>query len=175
MFTPVGLDLSLSSTGWSCSGDQGAIIVKARGVQRLVEITDRIMAVVESSDDPVVFVEGYSFASKHSHAHSLGELGGVTRYRLHKAGIPFVEVPPACRAKLATGKGNAPKSAVISAVSVRTGIIWSGMGADDMCDAWLLEEVGWIFQGKDRFDWPKENLKGLDKVDFSALKDGKDD
>lgn len=169
MFTPVGLDLSLTSTGWSCSGEQGTIVTKERGVNRLAFITDRIMSIVKSNDDPVVFIEGYSFASKHSHAHSLGELGGVTRYRLYMAGIPFVEIPPTCRAKLATGKGNAPKSAVVSAVSIKTGILWSGAGADDMCDAWLLEEVGWIYQGVQRVDWPKDHLKALDKVDFSPL------
>jgi crossover junction endodeoxyribonuclease RuvC len=173
MFTPIGLDLSLTSTGWSCQNEQGVISVKQRGVERLISVTDRIMDIVQEVDNPAVFIEGYSFASIHSHAHSLGELGGVTRYRLRVAGVPFVEVPPTCRAKLATGKGNSAKSAVVSAVSVRTGIVWSGAGVDDMCDAWLLEEVGWIYQQQPRSDWPKEHLKALDKVDFAALRSGK--
>jgi crossover junction endodeoxyribonuclease RuvC len=175
MFTPVGLDLSLNSTGWSCHGEQGVVAVKQKGVERLIAVTDAVLKIVTSNDNPVVFVEGYSFASRHSHAHSLGELGGVTRYRLHLAGVPFVEVPPTCRAKLATGKGNAAKNAVVSAVSARTGITWAGTGADDMCDAWLLEEVGFIYQGLQRSEWPQEHLKALDKIDFSPLRSGKDD
>lgn len=174
MFTPIGLDLSLTSTGWSCKGEQGAIIVKAKGVNRLVAISDQIIDIVSQIDNPAAFIEGYSFASRHSHAHALGELGGVVRYRLSLLGVPYVEVPPTCRAKLATGKGNAHKSAVISATSAKTGIVWEGTGADDMCDAWLLEEVGWIFLKQPRVKWPEGNLTALDKVDFSPLLGGKD-
>ena len=86
-------------------------------------------------------MEGYSFASRHSQAHSIGELGGVIRLLLWESGIPYVLIPPTCRAKFATGKGNASKNEVVSAVSARTGIVWSNPGADDKCDAWILDEM----------------------------------
>lgn len=117
---------------------------------------------------PIVCIEGYSFGSRNSQAHAIGELGGVVRLNLWELNIPFVEIPPTCRAKFATGKGNAAKNEVVSAVSARTGIVWSGKGADDMCDAWILEEMGRVRLGTQRFDWPQVNLSALEKVDWSA-------
>ena len=89
--------------------------------------------------------------------------------RLWESGIGFVEIPPTCRAKFATGKGNAGKSEVISSISARTGIVWSGPGADDMCDAWVLEEIGLARVGKSKYDWPSSNMSALDRVDWSSL------
>lgn len=83
--------------------------------------------------------------------------------------VPIVIVPPTSRAKFATGKGNASKSEVVSAISAKTGIVWEGKGADDKCDAWVLEEIGRTHIGTQRYDWPKQNMEALDKVDFSAL------
>lgn len=120
-------------------------------------------------NQPIVCIEGYSFGSRNSQAHAIGELGGVVRLNLWELDIPFVEIPPTCRAKFATGKGNAAKNEVVSAVSARTGIVWSGKGADDMCDAWILEEMGRAHLGTSRFDWPQVNLSALEKVDWSAF------
>lgn len=169
MPTAVGLDLSLTSTGYSCGSDQRVISSKAKGPQRLFEVSQEIASLVIEVESPVVVLEGYSFASRNSQAHSIGELGGVVRLALWNLRIPYVEVPPTCRAKFATGKGNAGKGEVLSAVSARTGIVWSGKGADDMCDAWLLEECGRVVLGNPRFEWPKENLKALEKVDWTPF------
>jgi crossover junction endodeoxyribonuclease RuvC len=145
------------------------ITTKAKGPQRLYEISQDIASLLIELDDPIVIVEGYSFASRNSQAHSIGELGGVVRLTLWNLRIPYVEIPPTCRAKFATGKGNASKGEVLSAVSARTGIVWNGKGADDMCDAWLLEEMGRVQLGCPRFNWPHTHLAALDKVDWSAL------
>lgn len=80
-----------------------------------------------------------------------------------------MEIPPTTRAKFATGKGNAAKTEVMSAVSARTGIVWSGKGADDMCDAWILEEMGLAKLGIPRFNWPSANLSALEKIDWTPL------
>lgn len=119
----------------------------------------------------VVVLEGYSFASRNSQAHSIGELGGVIRLLLWELGKPVVVIPPTCRAKFATGKGNASKNEVISNISAKTGIVWSNPGADDKCDAWLLEEMVLVHLGRGKFDWPKANLEALDKVDWTLLDD----
>jgi Holliday junction resolvasome RuvABC endonuclease subunit len=116
-----------------------------------------------------VIIEGYSFASRNSQAHAIGELGGVVRLCLWNLRIPYIEVPPTCRAKFATGKGNAGKNEVMSAVSARTGIVWAGSGADDLCDAWLLEECGRARIGTSRYVWPAVNMSALDKIDWTHL------
>lgn len=169
MPTVVGLDLSLTSTGYSTEGDQRIVSTKAKGPQRLYEISQDIAGLLVELDDPVVVLEGYSFASRNSQAHAIGELGGVIRLTLWNLNIPYVEVPPTCRAKFATGKGNAGKGEVMSAVSARTGIVWSGSGADDLCDAWLLEEMGRTVLGNARYVWPQTHLSALEKVDWAPI------
>ena len=167
--TPVGLDLSLTSTGMSWMNEQSVIRTKLFGPERLHLISEMILSYLNKIDTPIVIVEGYSFASRNSQAHSIGELGGVVRVSLWRNQIPYVDVPPTSRAKFATGKGNAGKGEVMSAVSARTGIVWSGSGADDMCDAWILEEMGLVKLGRPRFDWPAINKSALDKIDWSNL------
>ena len=166
----LGLDLSLTSTGFSGLGRLGTVTPKSRGAQRLHEVSDSIEDLIaDRRSELVVVLEGYSFASRNSQAHAIGELGGVVRLTLYRAGIPYVEVPPTCRAKFATGRGNASKNEVISAISARTGIVWSGKGADDEVDAWILEEMGLSMLGRSRYEWPKTNTDALAKVDWSPL------
>jgi hypothetical protein len=89
--------------------------------------------------------------------------------RLFECGIPYVEVPPTCRAKFATGKGNASKNEVISSISAKTGIIWSGAGSDDRCDAWILEQMGLAYIGISKYDWPEGNLSALKSINWEEL------
>lgn len=171
MFTPVGLDLSLTSTGLSVEGRRVVIMTKAKGPERLFHISQCINDEMTCVINPLAIIEGYSFASRNSHAHAIGELGGVVRLQLWHLKIPYIEVPPTCRAKFATGKGNAGKGEVMSAVSARTGITWSGAGADDLCDAFLLEEIGLVKLGRPRYEWPAINRSALDKIDWSSIQD----
>lgn len=170
MLTPVGLDLSLTSTGFSCGDTRAAIFVKATGPERLFLIAEKVIELLSYvKGSPIVIVEGYSFASRNSQAHSIGELGGVIRLELWKRGVPYIEVPPTVRAKFATGKGNASKGEVLSSVSARTGIVWEGKGADDMCDAFVLEEIGLAKLNSARYNWPAANLSALEKIDWTPL------
>ena len=169
MKSVMGLDLSLTSTGVSCDGKTSAITAKSKGAQRLYDIRAVLRAELAANHHPGVVIEGYSFASRNSQAHSIGELGGVVRLLLHDLGIPYVEVPPTVRAKFATGKGNAGKHEVVSAVSARTGIVWDGAGGNDRCDAYILEEMGRAVLGRERHDWPATNLTALEKIDWSEL------
>ena len=127
------------------------------------------MLVVAAQNDPIVVVEGYSFSSRNSQSHALGELGGVVRLALYEAGVSYIDVPPTSRAKFATGKGNASKNEVVSSISARTGIVWSGKGADDMCDAWILRQMGLAHLGESEYDWPVANMTALDKIDWSGF------
>jgi crossover junction endodeoxyribonuclease RuvC len=164
-----GLDLSLTSTGLSGCNEIVSLRTASRGAQRLDELWTLIREHLVRAHRPSVVVEGYSYASRNSQAHSIGELGGVVRVELYRLGIPYVEVAPTARAKFATGKGNAGKGEVLSAVSARTGIVWSGSGSDDMCDAWILQEMGFCALGVPRFDWPETNRESLKKIDWQAL------
>ena len=165
----LGLDLSLTSTGYSLNGVTGIISTKQKGPARLSHVTNSVANLCLENQIECVIVEGYSFGSRNSQAHSIGELGGCVRMRLWDMGLPFVDVPPTSRAKFATGKGNAGKTEVISAISSKTGMIFSGGGADDECDAWVLEQMGITKLGMSSFTWTKEQLSALDKVDWGPL------
>jgi Holliday junction resolvasome RuvABC endonuclease subunit len=163
----IGLDLSLTSTGISVSGTTSAILTGYRGAERLHHISSAIIKICKEENVDLAIIEGYSFASRNSQAHSIGELGGCVRMRLWEEGIPFVDVPPTCRAKFATGKGNSSKNEVISSISAKTGIVWGGSSASDMCDAWILEQMALAQFGNSQYDWTKEQLSSLLKVDWS--------
>lgn len=165
----MGLDISLTSTGYSIDGFTSLIKVKSRGPERLHEISRTVIEICSEYSVDIVILEGYSFASRNSQAHSIGELGGCIRMRLWENKIPYVEVPPTSRAKFATGKGNAGKTEVISAISSKTGVVFSGSGADDECDAWILEQMGLAKLQKSKYQWTKEQLSALEKIDWSQM------
>lgn len=162
----LGLDLSLTSTGVSYGGVTISIRPTTRGVERLVDVRDKVMAVCEGQRIQIVAVENYSYMSRYSHAHSIGELGGVVRVALREREIPFVEIPPTCRAKFATGKGNAGKVQVMEEITRKTGIVWEGNDADDRCDAWILEQMLLVKLGLSSYTWSEEQLKGLVGVEW---------
>jgi crossover junction endodeoxyribonuclease RuvC len=165
----LGLDLSLTSTGFCSNGYTGVYKPKSKGAERLSEVSGFVLTQCISSEISCVIIEGYSFASRNSQAHSIGEMGGCVRMTLWKNLIPYIEVPPTSRAKFATGKGNAGKAEVVSAISSKTGKLFSGSGADDECDAWVLEQMGLQKLGMSNYSWTKEQLSALDKIDWSPL------
>ena len=133
----LGLDLSLTATGYSYSEEVvGVIRSKAKGERRLSEILEAVHDLAFEAD--VVVLEGYSYASANQ-AHQIGELGGVVRLALYHRRIPFVEVPPAVLKKYATGKGNAPKDAMLAAAIRR--FAFEGNDNNE-ADAWLLRAMG---------------------------------
>ena len=93
-----------------------------------------------------------------------------------KNGFPIIDVPPTCRAKFATGKGNAGKKEVLFSVFAISGINFTGPSADYMCDAWVLEQMVLARLGESSYKLSGEQLSALTKVDweplFSALEKG---
>mgnify|MGYP002640199130 CR=1 FL=1 len=166
---PLGIDPSLTSCGFCVADKMFAHSPKTKGVERLVELRNVMLELMTEQSVDIVLIEGYAFNARNSQSHALGELGGVLRVAIHEADINAIEIPPTVRAKFATGRGNASKSEVVSAVSARTGILFEGKGADDMCDAWILQEMSWASRGRSKYDWPKQNLEALEKIDLTTL------
>lgn len=115
----VGLDLSLVATG--IATENGAEVLRyrmpsdandydrAHRLKHLGILVDRL-----TRDADVVVMEGHSFNSKNTHAHSLGELHGVVKVTLLQRGVPLQIIPPASLKKFATGKGNADKNLMLA-------------------------------------------------------------
>jgi len=136
----LGLDLSLTATGEAHSvGNRPPEVVchrnaKDRGVQRLHRFRGLAERWAEMAD--LVVLEGYSYGSP-AKAHDIGEMGGVVRLFVWYRRTPLVVLSPTQRARLATGKGNAKKEAVLVEAVRRLG--YQGADNNEADALWLLE------------------------------------
>ena len=164
----VGLDLSLTATGIAVEDGTCTVKVRTTGMQRLADVRDIVLDAYQPRfERPPDFghlfvIEGYSMgtARQSSHAHGLGELGGVIRLALWEAGVPYVDVPPACLKKYATGKGNANKEAVLIA-AVKRG---AEVKDNNEADAWWLRAMGMDALGSPIVTVPALNRTALATV-----------
>lgn len=122
----VGLDPSLTSFGVAhvelCSdGSWGAstfeLTTSAGGFARLDYLIERVVERALVAD--LVVIEGPSYRSPSNGQvghHARAGLWWLLAFRLWFEGVHTAVVPPAVRAKYATGKGNASKGDVLQAV-----------------------------------------------------------
>lgn len=135
----LALDLSLTRTGYCLGGglagcETGVLeTARLRGMERLDRIVRDVQQLARGGH--LVVIEGYSFGSQGRAVFDVAELGGCVRFLLHRLGMPYVDVPPASLKKFATGKGNSPKDAMITAAIRR----FAFQGSDNNeADAYLL-------------------------------------
>ncbi len=160
----IGLDLSLTATGVAWHDGTNTLKSPCKGMQRLAHLRDHLLAVCHGPLGltvrvDLVVIEGYSMgtARQSSHAHGLGELGGVVRLSLWEAGVPYVDVPPACLKKYATGAGNSRKEAVLIA-AVKRG---AEVRDNNEADAWWLRAMGMDALGFPTVAVPQLHRKAL--------------
>lgn len=168
----MALDLSLRKTG-VCDPDGETSIVAGRAcsrgdyvsaAHRLVDIRDAIAELIGMWDPDLIIVEGYSYGSPHQ-AHPVGELGGVIRAAMIDRQQTFVLIAPTQRAKYATGKGNANKSAVMLAVGKRfpDRLV---PASDDEADALVLWAMAQDHYGTPVVKMPATHRVALDSVEW---------
>ena len=162
------LDLSLSATGVAHNAGtaERAFTLRPprlRGVERLEWIMRRIVKETHAKD--LVVIENYAFA-RPNQAHQIGELGGVIRLALYTRKIQYVEIAPSALKKYATGKGNAPKEAVLSAAFQR--LSYSGYDHNESDALWLLAMALDHYGLDGAAQVPKVNREALAKVGWPA-------
>ena len=150
----IGLDLSLTSTGYVTLDEfgevvnNGAIKSKQKGIERLIELRDGVTELVPFAHQELVdliVIEGYAFGAQNQAAY-IGELGGVVKVALHELGREMLIVPPAKVKQFATGKGNARKDMMRLEVFKRWGF---EAKTDDEIDAYALARIGYALMYKD--------------------------
>ena len=159
----VGLDLSLTHTGVADGFTGPWVIVpkKLRGIERVDFIANLILINMDERTD-LICIEGYSFGSRSSQAHALGELGGVVRRDLWREGFTYIDIPPSTLKTYATGKGNAGKLEVVANARERLGY----GGFDDNCaDALWLRALGLDLLGEPLVSLPQTHRRALDKME----------
>lgn len=115
MFIIIGLDLSLTHSGWVVLQDgrvgaYGTIIPKkVRGVRRLSYIRKELKKVLIAYKPKLAVIEGYNYSPNANMSFSIGENGGVIKRLLYLRGINYLIVAPKTLKKFFTGNGNASK------------------------------------------------------------------
>ena len=163
----VGLDLSLTASGIAHVDGTVEVFRPASdptanyGLDRVDEIRDRITLVLSGTPDlELVMIEGLAFAA-HDNARQLAMLAGIIRMALFDAGHAFLTVTPGTLKKYATGKGNAPKEAVVDAAQKR--LRYQGYNNNE-ADALWLRAIGWELVGIPLVDLPVSHRDALKEL-----------
>ena len=174
----VALDVSLTCTGVAIrdpdavfdSPETRQIKPPAKyarpGPERLWYHDEELRKLLADSRPDLVVIEGYPFGVKGKGARSLAELGGVVRLRLHRAGVPFVEVNPSKLKILARGTTKVKKEAVTIAAVRRLG--YQGDDNNEADALWLLEFVLQHYALSGRADLPKSHTRALRGISWPA-------
>jgi crossover junction endodeoxyribonuclease RuvC len=140
----MGLDLSLTRTGYALPDGSYGVLVPPndvnRGMPRLRWIRNTTVAMAKLQAVDLVVIEGYAMGmGREAQNHAMGELGGVVRLGMFDAGVRYVDVAPATLKRYATGKGNANKELVLVEAVKRLGY----QGSDNNeADALWLRQMG---------------------------------
>lgn len=106
----IGLDLSLRRTGVASKVGTSVITTRLTGYSRLRYLVGAITDVCQGAD--LVVVEGPSYHSQGSSVHQIAGLWWMATASIDEI-APLAIAPPSSIKKYATGKGSAPKDAVL--------------------------------------------------------------
>lgn len=159
MSAVAGLDLSLNATGVATpAGEALTIRPQTTGMARLAVIETAVVQECTGAD--LVIIEGYAQGSPYR-AHALGEVGGVVRLALWRAGIEWLAVPPTRLKKYASGNGKADKAVMLAAARERLG--YRGWSHDE-ADAWVARAFGLALLGQPVAELPKAHTEAVPVV-----------
>lgn len=166
----VGLDISLTGTGIACSagwcdaiGTNGITTLPlARRDAALDQLAYDIVQHIGPQTQLVV-IEAPAYSRSGGGAHERSSLWWRVVHRLLRWDIPVVEVNPKHRSTYATGRGNAPKTAVVDAVA-RRWPRWETGGDDNAADAVVLMAMGLDAAGHPLAVVPAKQRAALDKI-----------
>lgn len=173
----VGVDISLTATGIASSlgwtrkvgrsnVTKAPLLVR---VAQVAELADSIVMHIGTPD--LVVIEAPSFGSFTGGGGTLerSALWWKVVERIVGRDIPLAEVAPSQRAKYATGRGQATKSAVVDAVARR----WPQFathGDDNLADAAVLAAMGADHIGHPLCEVPKTHRAALEKVRWPIVR-----
>lgn len=160
--TTVGLDLSLTHTGYAIIREGGVVlgsgVIKSKPVgdrpvdelRRIVSIVDEalehIFLTVEPREDvDLVAIEGLAFMAQGTSLVQLAGLNYMVRAHLDKLDIKFLIVAPTTLKKFVTGSGKGDKDLMMMSVFKNYG--FESMDNNE-CDAYALAVCGMAVLGK---------------------------
>ena len=179
--TVIGLDPSLTGTGLASSNGWCDVIgykrarTKDPGItqlphpERLTAMRTLVDQVLEHVGTPhLVVMELPAVSRSGGGAHERGWFWWQLYGRLEARNIPVGLLSPNARALYATGKGNAPKNAVVDAIARRYPQ-WTTEGNDNAADAVALMAAGRDHLQHPITNLPKTHRAALDKAIWPDL------
>lgn len=103
------------------SSIRGELSKFSSALERLDAMEAAFTAKLRQSEPGLLVIEGYSFGSRDSHAHSLGELGGAFRLAAYRLGWSVLAVPPSTLKKFVSGRGDTKKDGMRMEVLAKLG------------------------------------------------------
>jgi Holliday junction resolvasome RuvABC endonuclease subunit len=168
----IGLDLSLSSTGYHklnlsrTEGVSGYIPTdKLGGMERIDFILKKIAELVHEGD--FVVIENNAFNAIGSARSKLAELNGIVKFWLWHRGIKYALVAPTTLKKFILGAGKGDKSLIIREVFRAYKLEAT---TDDEADACVLAHIGLCLIGAEQ---PKNKAQREVLVTLTAEKQKK--
>src|SRR5215208_872303 len=144
----IGLDLSLSSTGYhQLVGElvSGNIDTEGLGgMERVDFILARVTELVHEGD--FVVIENNAFNAIGRAKSGLAELNGIVKFWLWRRKIEYVLVAPTTLKKFILGKGKGDKSLILREVYKSYGL---NATTDDEADACVLAHIGACLIGRE--------------------------
>ncbi|MFJ6935724.1 hypothetical protein [Streptomyces sp. NPDC101132] len=156
----IGLDLSLTSTGVAGEGWTDRIRTKTRGDARLAYLESGVVSFIRSAE--LVVMEGPSFG--HAGPRNPEDLAGLrvlVRRFCYRHQIPYAVIPPSTLKLYATGRGNATKGEVRSAIADRYGVHTEGAARYDEADAYAALAAAYDWLGQPLAPAPEKNRRAL--------------
>jgi Holliday junction resolvasome RuvABC endonuclease subunit len=118
-------------------------------MERYDLISEWALNVLKDNKVEMIAIEGYAMGARAGLVCNIAENGGILRFKLHKAGIPFTVYAPTQVKKFITTKGNAKKDEVIDCVEKETMISFAdelglkqyAKPADDLADSYAIVKL----------------------------------
>lgn len=120
----------------------GRSATDAERARRNAEIAMQIVAFTLDYGCSVAWFESYAFAARTAHAHSLGEVGGVVRHELVRAGVEIRTANVSTARKLLLGKIPRGKGAAKNAVAEALRAAGASFRTLDESDAFCCANFG---------------------------------
>lgn len=152
----LGIDASLTSTGYAYRDEKGQVVAgtiptgELRSSHRLLYVQNKITRLLDLADPVLVVIEGYAMGfgggkGNPGRVFDIGELGGVVKLAVWQRGIDAMIVPPSTLKCVIADNGKAKKPEMITALRTRYG---HSTVSHDEADAIGLMLTGEIRCGK---------------------------
>lgn len=173
----IGLDLSLTGTGWACADGMGTIGSTGKKgddlrkhAARIDDLSARVLRQVVAVRAQLVVVEGPAFGAKGNAGHILAGFWWRIICDLLTEGLLLAEVSPGTLKRYITGSGNSDKADVRGALARRLPSYHPA--DDDQADALVLYAMGRDYYGNPIAVMPAAQREALAKVAWPQINGG---